>query len=304
MKIQFLIPKIPLPLRILIFAGLELAGLYYQFFYGMYIFSLEFLLSLAIMVGGVFFVIAKSYQNKPVDLGFEDWQPVSRNEFNRIKENLLATQKMSIPFYFHKATGGTLIVILCIIIFISIVTEAITLILYVIDAGIILSPLLLSGAVSLWTPSTLKLKVPRFDAIMKRVQPTEKKLILTPYLRFDKDKQERKIPEDIRFMIEPRRKPEDFIGVQIQAAINNGPNGAVPYVYAVFLCRGQGATYNLLKKMDYQSFLHEPGGDKEYGFIVVRQKTGGGGYHTADKDCIRLYEFIRQTLSQLQREAA
>jgi hypothetical protein len=304
MKIQFLIPKIPLPLRILIFAGLELGGLYYQFFYGMHIFSLEFLLSLIIMTGGVLFVVAKSYQNKPADLGFEDWQPVSRNEFNRIKENLLATQTMPIPFYFHKATGGTLIVILCIIIFVSIVGEAFSFILYVLDAGIILSPLLLSGVVKLWTPSTLKLKIPCFDAIIKRVQPTEKKLILTPYLRFDKDKQERKIPEDIRFMIEPRRKPEDFVGVQIQAAVNNGPNGAVPYLYAVFLCRGQGATYNQLKKMDYHSFIHEPGGDKKYGFIVVRQKTGGGGYHTTQKDCNKLYDLIRQTLFQLIDKAA
>ncbi|MBN1797581.1 MAG: hypothetical protein JW822_03330 [Spirochaetales bacterium] len=304
MKIQFLIPKIPLPLRIFIFAALELAGLYYQFYFGMYVFSLDFLLSLLIMVGGVFFVIAKSYQNKPEDLGFEDWQPVSRTEFNRIKENLLATQKMSIPFYFHKATGGTLIVILSIIIFVSIVTDAFTFIRYVIDAGIILSPLLLSGVVKLWTPSTLKMKLPCFDAIIEKVQPSEKKLILTPYLRFDKDKQERKIPEDIRFMIEPRRKPEDFMGVQIQAAINNGPNGAVPYLYAVFLCKGQGDTYAWLKKMDYLSFLHEPGGDKEYGFIVVRQQTDGGGYHTTTSDCIRLYKLIRQILLELLRKPA
>jgi len=296
MKIQFLIPKIPLPLRILIFAALELWGLYYQFFFSTDVFSLDFLLSLLIMVSGVLFVIAKNYQNKPLDLGFEDWQPVTRTEFNRIKENLLATQKMSVPFYFHKATGAILIVIFCIIISISFIVEAFAFIPYVIDTGIVLSPILLSGLVRLWTPSTLELKIPCFDAIIKKVQLTEKKLRLTPYLRFDKDKQERKIPEDIRFMLEPRRKPDDFIGVQLQAAINNGPNGAVPYLYAVFLCKGQSTTYNKLKNQDYLSFIKEPGGDSEYGFIVVRQKTGGGGYHTTESDCIRLYELLKQIL--------
>ena len=44
-------------------------------------------------------------------------------------------------------------------------------------------------------------------------------------------------------MVEPRRKPADFLGAQFQVAVNNGPNGAVPYLYAVFLCRGKGPTY-------------------------------------------------------------
>jgi hypothetical protein len=302
MKIRFLIPGLPLPLRALIFSGLELGGLYYQFYLAEDVFSLNFLLSLGIMILGVLFLTAKNYQNKPQDLGFEDWQPVTVNEFNRIKENLLKTQKSGLPLYYRKGAGAALIIILVLILFVSGFFEIFFLIPLAIDGVIILWPLFFSGLIKLWTPSDLKLKIPRFEVILNKAQDTDKNLIITPYLRFDKDKEGRKIPEDIRFMLEPRRKPEDFIGVQLQAAINNGPNGAVPYLYAVFLCKGQGKTFLKLKDMDYQSFISEAGGDKEYGFIVVRQKTGGTGYHTTEGDCLRLYGLIRQILKELPQK--
>ena len=67
-------------------------------------------------------------------------------------------------------------------------------------------------------------------------------IIITPYLRLDKDKEDHQIPEDIRLMVEPRRKPADFLGVQMQVAVNKGPNGSVPYLYSMFLCKGKGET--------------------------------------------------------------
>jgi hypothetical protein len=32
------------------------------------------------------------------------------------------------------------------------------------------------------------------------------------------------------------------------------------------------------------SYVHEPGADKEYGCVVVRQPTSGTGCHTMDAD--------------------
>jgi hypothetical protein len=294
MKYHFLIPKIPFALRVVLFIAFELGGLYYQLYLSEE--SLHYLLSIGIMLCGTIFLIARNYKNKPKDLGFEDWQPVTRNEFNRIKENLLKTKEMSYPFYYQKGLGVVLIVIISIVIFIAIMIDQFILIPFAIDAGIILSPLFISGLINLWTPSDLKLKIPCFDAVIKKVQPTYKKLILTPYLRFDKDSEGKQIPEDVRFMIEPRRKPDDFIGVQFQAAINNGPNGAVPYMYAVFLCKGKGDSFNNIKNENFGYFLKEPGGDNEYGYVVLRQRTGGGGYHTTDRNCIQLYETAKNIL--------
>ena len=124
----------------------------------------------------------------------------------------------------------------------------------------------------------------------------EKTIIVTPYLRLDKDKKGREIPEDVRLMLEPRRKPADFVGIQIQVAINNGANGAVPYMYAVFLGKGKNNSFRALEKMNYGNYIKEPGGDEEYGYIVIRQKTGGGGYHTTTGNCINLYNTVKAKL--------
>ena len=42
--------------------------------------------------------------------------------------------------------------------------------------------------------------------------------------------------------------------------------------------------------------MREPGGDKDYGYIVVRQKTSGTGYHTTDADVSRLYALVKEKL--------
>ena len=116
-----------------------------------------------------------------------------------------------------------------------------------------------------------------------------------------KDYQEgRQIPEDIRLMAEPRRKPADFLGVQLQVAINKGPNGSVPYMYSVFLCRGKDRTYSTVAELKFKDMVKEPGGDKEYGYVVVRQKTSGGGYHTTDDDCRKLFALVKESLEELK----
>ncbi len=293
MKIEFVLFKISLPRRLLLFVIIEILGIFCQFnvpggpFFGT-----------IIMIFGAVLISAKNYTNKPFDIGLENWKPVSENEFNRIKSNLQMTKTIKYPFYFRPVFGVFIIVIFIFLVFMLFVIEADSLILFALDIMIILFPPFLTGMVTLWTPYDLKLKLSRFYTVLEEAKKDEK-IIVTPYLRLDKDKKGRQIPEDIRFMIEPRRKPDDFIGIQIQVAINNGANGAVPYMYAVFLCKGKGRSYNALTTMDFKNYVNEPGGDEEYGYIVIRQKTGGGGYHTTNNACINLYSFVKERLDEL-----
>jgi hypothetical protein len=105
------------------------------------------------------------------------------------------------------------------------------------------------------------------------------------------------VPEDVRLMVEPKRKPEDFVGVQIQAAINKGPNGEVPYLYAVILTKGKAGTYRKMRGLGVSGYEVEAGGDVEYGSIVVRQSTSGTGYATKPSDCIHLFHVVAEILA-------
>jgi hypothetical protein len=161
---------------------------------------------------------------------------------------------------------------------------------------VLLIPFLLTGNVKLWSPQELAFRMRVFDPILSSEQAEGGDIVITPYLKLDKDREGHEIPQDIRLMIEPRRKPADFLGVQLQVAVNKGPNGNVPYMYAVFLCHGKGETFQKLSSQRFEDFVKEPGGDKDYGYVVVRQQTSGTGYHTTDSDVRRLYDFVKHKL--------
>ena len=159
-------------------------------------------------------------------------------------------------------------------------------------------PAFFYGKVAVFIPPDLDLKIPGFMTLLNASRPSGQ--VLTPYLRFDKDMEGRDVPEDIRFMLEPKRKPEDLVGIQFQSSINNGANGRVSYMYAVVLCRGRsGPTYAYFARISTRTFIVEAGGDDEYGTVVVRQKTSGTGYHTKNADCQQLFELMAGTLAKV-----
>ena len=297
----YLIPGLPLPLRLLLYAAFAAAGAAIQIFMGT---AGGFLLGVLAMVPGLLFVWAKNYRNKPMDLGFEDWQPSSAAEFERIKNNLALTRQKKYGAIYRSGFGVFILILVIALGIVLLVMEAGFLGVFALDAAVLLIPFLLSGNVRLWTPQELAFKMRGFDAIVSS-EPTEGgDIIITPYLRLDKDKEGRQIPEDIRLMVEPRRKPSDFMGVQFQVAINKGPNGNVPYMYGVFLCRGKSGTYTWIEAQDFPGMVKEPGSDKEYGYVVVRQETSGTGYHTTDADVLRLYGMVKDTLMGIAKRAA
>ena len=294
MEMTFLIAKkLAFPARLLIFGLFAAAGLALQVLipegYG-------FLPGIVVMVPGLLFLLAKNYRNKPMDIGQEDWQPASVREFDRIKSNLQQTREKRYAVIYRSGFGWFIAVVLFLAAIILGMAERRLGAFVCADALVLLVPFLFTGNVRLWTPQELAFRMRVFEPILSSEQAEGGEVILTPYLRLDKDKAGHQVPEDIRLMVEPRRKPADFLGVQLQVAVNKGPNGEVPYLYSVFLCKGKGATYQALAKADFGSYVHEPGGDKEYGYVVVRQPTSGTGYHTTDADVRRLYDMVKEKL--------
>jgi hypothetical protein len=297
MEMGWVIKGLPVPARLVGFAILAAAGVAVQFLLPG---AGGVALGLLVMVPALLLVWSKNYRNRPVDLGFEDWQPASAVEFNRIRQNLAASRERRFSALHKPALGTFLIIASLVLAFIFRVSAGRLAGVAFLDLAALLVPFAFGGNVYLWTPRQLAFRMACLEPVIA-AEPEGGDIVVTPYLRLDKDKEGRQIPEDVRLMAEPRRKPADFLGVQFQVAVNNGPNGPVPYVYAVFLCRGKGPTYEALRRMDFVDYVREPGGDKEYGYVVVRQRTERGGYHTDAGDVRRLYGMVRERLLRLAR---
>ena len=84
-----------------------------------------------------------------------------------------------------------------------------------------LLPYFAFARIKLFTPKDISLKIRVYQTLLSQKRPDG--AVFSPYIRFDKDKENREIPEDIRLMLELKKKPDDFIGVQFQTAINRGP---------------------------------------------------------------------------------
>jgi hypothetical protein len=297
MVMTFAVSRLAFPGRMVLFACCAAAGIAAQVLLP----PGAFLVGMLLMAPGIVFLWAKNFRNRPMDIGKEDWQPASVREFDRIKSNLQLTRTKTFSVIYRPGFGWFIAIVLFFVAVILGLSDRRLGALVFGDALVLLFPFLFSGNVSLWTPQELAFRMRVFDPILSNEQAEGGDIIITPYLRLDKNKEGQQIPEDIRLMVEPRRKPADFLGVQLQVAVNKGPNGSVPYMYSVFLCRGKGPTYQVLSAARFSGYEREPGGDKEYGYVVVRQKTSGTGYHTTDADVRRLYEMVKSTLLSMSK---
>jgi len=248
-----------------------------------------------------FLLALKPATNKPRDTGLEEWRAVSDGEVARIADNLSRSKKLRASI-----TGPAVLKVLLLagLLFASLVVSfgspRAGLVLF--DLSLFCLPGLFFGSVRTHVPFEFDLKLARFVAAMNVPRPEG--FVLTPYLRFDKDDQGRDVPEDLRLMLEPRRKPEDLVGIQFQASINKGANGNVPYMYAVVLTKGRnGPAYSRFRTMSARGFEVEAGGDDNYGTVVVRQDTGNGGYHTTDDDCGQLMGLMLKALQKVEGTA-
>ncbi|SLM18072.1 membrane hypothetical protein [uncultured spirochete] len=281
--IRYRIPGLGTTSRLLIFGAFGLGGILPQIFWrgpGTVIGTLLLLLPL-------FLLSAKPWTNKPKDIGEEDWQPVTDAELDRIADAFKSTRHIHLPLWYRPGFGVPFTILLAILAVAF--GSALTLPgLLATDALILLWPALNFLKIRLWVPREFEMVMRALQAARSVSLPPD--IVCTPYLRLDRDEQGLRIPENARLMLEPRQKPEDLVGVQMQVAINKGPNGTVPYLYAVALTHGQGATWKKACGFRAPGYVIEPGGDASYGTVVIRQHTDNGGYQTSPQDCSRLVE--------------
>lgn len=274
--------------RIMLGAGLYAAGLLLQF-----LLPWGLIPGFLLILSGWVPLGLKPISNKPSDKGLEEWRPVSMGEVDRLADTLRQSRKLVTSAALGTAGRILFPIATAFVLFLLAFLQPFTAIL-VADAALFLVPAIYFGRIRAFVPKLLSLKMPCFQAVLTRAPP--KGMVLTPYLRFDKDAEGLDVPEDIRLLLEPSRKDDDFIGVQFQAAVNKGPGGEVPYMYAVFLTKGRGSSYSKLESIKAGGYEAEAGGEGDYGSIVLRQKTSGTGYATKPSDCANLWDLVLEIL--------
>ena len=291
-EIKFVWFKLPFYSRVIFSAVLYCFAIVFQFLLKNFFAGLPLILGAWVLLG------QKPITNKPDDQGFEEWRPVEINTVDKILKSIKHVRQQGKKY--SNSTGCAVFFIFLIIIFniYAISDNNLEFALILADGLLFFIPALFAASARFFIPPELDKKFLTVVTLLNAKKSTN--YVLTPYIRFDKDKQKNDIPEDIRFMLEKKNAPADFIGVQFQVAINNGPNGEVPYLYAVAMTKGTDNTYQkLLSIFRSGNFVIENKKEGDYGIIVIRQKTSGTGYHTTQPDCERLWNFIINSLEEL-----
>ncbi|MEI6873703.1 MAG: hypothetical protein WCL50_01080 [Spirochaetota bacterium] len=281
--------------RLLLSVGVFALGLALEIAFPRFI-----VLGIAVVIAGWFPLMLRLVTNKPEDQGLEDWRLVTLAEIDRLDDgisqsNKLKRRTMSVATGLVIGIGGPLAFIVMTWSF-DYGRSDITFV--VGNLVLLLVPALFFGRVRVFVPGDIAFKMPTIRAVL--AEPLPAGITVAPYIRFDKDKKGGDVPEDLRLMLEQKRPPADLVGIQLQAAINKGPNGNVPYLYAVVLTKGKdGPAYASAKRMRVKGFEIEAGGDGDYGTVVIRQATSGTGYHTKPEDCRALAKVCIELLGGL-----
>jgi hypothetical protein len=300
MQDDFRFFKLGFASRLLVSGGLFAAGIAIE----LALRSSMFLPGILVVMAGWLPLMLKKATNRPDDQGLEEWRPVPMSEIDRLDDGLRESKKLRKKTSSKSSVAALALGIPFLLVFlgVSAATERTDLYFIGVNAAALLVPALLFGRVKVFVPNEIDMKMPCFRALLSEKLPEG--IAIAPYIRFDKDKAGADVPEDLRLLYELKRPPEDLVGVQVQSAINNGPNGAVPYVYAVVLTKGKaGPSYNVAGRVRSSGFEVEAGGDDQYGTVVIRQETSGTGYHTTTEDCKRLLRLCAKVLQTIEAEA-
>lgn len=245
------------------------------------------------------FLAVKSFSTKPNDQGLENWRAVSMKEINRILKNSNEIKKVSIPAWYYKFSAVSVLIFILIVVvsfFVGSISNAIGFVF--LDLLLCFIPVLFFGSISKWKPTDLLKKLSLMKPIFNATLPHGVKLI--PFIRFDEDDKGLPVPEDVKFSYEILAKKNELNMVQFQLAWNDGPNGTVPYLYAVYLFSKKGSLYSSIKILYSGKFIIEDSDQEDensnYQALVVRQRTSDGGYFTDENDRELLVGFVLKTL--------
>ena len=273
----------------------------------------------------LWFLRARSFSNKPVPAKASKkagvkkegtWRPVTMTDLDRLRARIAATKKVNIPALYSGAPGALISFFYFILLIAGGAIFGAAGFFMLFDIYLIFFPYMWFAQISKWYPeigSKIDILAPILDT--KLPDNIRGKFQFSPMIYFvdsigsTGEGGEQK-PSDIRLMLAPvgsapQELRDELLGVQFQITYNNGEHGRVPYVYAVFITKGQEKIWQSLKEIRYPRWITGPGSSTEgnvvYGTVVLRLDTAcrSDGYHTRESDVRELIGNVVKALEKI-----
>ena len=238
-QIKFIIARsLPYRARLLLLSLALLCGLAAQMFF-------SFWLGLAIFVFASLLGAVKGYDATPkTEPGSAAWTRVTPDEYTKIKTKAEELNRWDEDFFDctnkRGVTGiavfGALLVILYCTFLIHCEVPPGYGVYMALDAAVLLVPLWFSGVREYLRKDGLVIKIKVLEDIMARLAaPSDVQVF--PMLSLAKTLDGKTEPEDARLLVRLLSAPKEFMGLQVQLAINNVEGVDYPYLYCVLIAK-------------------------------------------------------------------
>ncbi|MDX9973771.1 MAG: hypothetical protein RBU21_12370 [FCB group bacterium] len=262
---------------------------------------------------GVLLLLPKGYDNSvSLKAANKDWRPAKRAEVERILE-LNAQQKRwdSDAFDITSGKGLGMLVLTVIAMFLllgyleRLGTSDQTRLMVAANAAVMLIPFWISGVRFILKNDKLVVKT---------------KMFLNMETRFDTEKRDGEefgyqlqtaraikgtgeVPRDVKAVVRFAKGPEEFLGLQMQIAINSVQGKDYPYFYCVLVGKESiGETMENRIERPPSDIVLEPKYQDGVYVAVIRQKTTkNSGYHTNSKAAAKIFGYALKQARAVSR---
>ncbi|MCL2319687.1 MAG: hypothetical protein FWC45_06350, partial [Treponema sp.] len=174
------------------------------------------------------------------------WKPVSMTDLDRLRDRIGAIRKAKIPAVYSVKFGIPVTFPFVFLLFVAGFIIGAAGAFAVIDLYLVFFPFFWFARVEKWVPG-IGGKIDVFGPVLEAKLPETLRLDVMLFFG-----EAGGVPSDIRLMLAPgpgapKEIRDELLGAQFQVTYNTGPNGEVPYVYAVFITKGQGKIWQSLQ---------------------------------------------------------
>ncbi len=307
----YLAPRLDYGMRLFWAALLILVGLGIQLFSPFSSPVLTIVLSLPLLLAGTTFLLVRGYNLRPQQPLYQgNWEKTTRDRFARLRELEDEVKSWDESFTDLTCVSGVValaamaigLLVLWIILDRSSGTRPWAAVL-VLDAAVLLLPHWITGTRRGWRPVALRQQVDSLEIALGAIEKFKEPACQIQPMFEMAGKGESQVPINARVFVRFPDGPSQFLGMQLQVALNNVQGTSYPYLYAVIVAQrpfrlldrflpairqqlqdskpaGDGILA-ALQRLKQSALTVESSTENDVEVIVIRQQTSKtSGYHT------------------------